>query len=101
MPLPDFWLVRRARGGDNAAFGALYDHHAPRVYNLLRRMCKNMSAAEDLTQETFLAAYRSLSDWRGKGAFGTWLCGIAIRLYCNNRRRQGGQDEEVLDEGVP
>jgi RNA polymerase sigma-70 factor (ECF subfamily) len=99
MPLPDFWLARGARAGDKAAFGALYDRHGPRVYNLLRRMCADASLAEDLTQETFLAAYRSLAVWRGRGAFGSWLCGIAVRLYRNSRRSQS-LDQEELDETV-
>lgn len=96
MPVPDFWLVRRARSGDPAAFGALYDRHAPRVYSLLRRLSGDAAASEDLTQETFLSAYQALSAWRGAGAFSSWLCGIAVRHYRNANRRQIPEDE--LDE---
>src|SRR5439155_15589910 len=56
--------------------------------------------AEDLTQETFLAALRSLAAWRGEGAFGTWLCGIAYRLFANRRRRDSGRETEPVDEEV-
>jgi RNA polymerase sigma factor (sigma-70 family) len=45
----------------------------------------------------FLTAYRSLASWRGEGAFGTWLCGIAVRLYANARRR-AHPTTELLDE---
>ena len=99
MPLPDFWLVQRARAGDKAAFGALYDRYGPRVYNLLRRLCADSPQAEDLTQGTFLAAYSSLAGWRGRGSLGSWLCGIAVRLYRNSRRSQG-PDQGELDETV-
>jgi len=96
MPVPDFWLVRRARSGDPAAFGALYDRHAPRIYNLLRRLSGDATTSEDLTQETFLSAYQSLSAWRGAGAFSSWLCGIAVHHYRNANRRRIPEDE--LDE---
>ena len=99
MPVPDFWLVRRARSGDPAAFGVLYDRHAPRVYGLLRRLSGDATASEDLTQETFLSAYRSLNAWRGAGAFSSWLCGIAVRCYRNANRRRIPEDE--LDETAP
>lgn len=99
MPVPDFWLVRRTRSGDPAAFGVLYDRHAPRVYSLLRRLSGDATASEDLTQETFLSAYQSLSAWRGAGAFSSWLCGIAVRHYRNENRRRVPEDE--LDEMAP
>jgi RNA polymerase sigma-70 factor (ECF subfamily) len=102
MSIPDFWLVRRAKSGDKDAFGALYDRHGPRVYNLLRRMAGgDTSLAEDLTQETFLSAYQSLANWRGVGAFSSWLCGIAVRCYRNQARRSGASLEEPLDEQAP
>lgn len=99
MPVPDFWLVRRTRSGDPAAFGVLYDRHAPRVYSLLRRLSGDATASEDLTQETFLSAYQSLSAWRGAGAFSSWLCGIAVRHYRNASRRR--VPEDGLDEMAP
>lgn len=104
IPIPDFWLVRRAQGGDEKAFGALYDRHAPRVYNLLRRLCggSDIATAEDLMQETFLAAHRSLPSWRGAGAFSSWLCGIAVRCYRSRHRGERGlPDPQTLDENAP
>jgi RNA polymerase sigma-70 factor, ECF subfamily len=101
MLLPDMWLVRRARRGDQKAFGTLYRRHAPRIYNLLRRLSPNETNAEDLTQETFLAAYRRLDSWRGTGSLSAWLCGIAVGCYRTAQRaayRHGGM-EEMLSEG--
>ncbi len=91
------YLARRILDGDHAAFGLLYDRHSPRVFGLLRRLTGSATDAEDLTQETFLATYRALASWRGDAKFGTWICGIAFRLYANQRRRQAGRDVEPLD----
>jgi len=94
----DRQLVRRCLNGDRSAFGLLYDRHAGRVFHLLRRLLAGDAAeAEDLTQETFLAAYSALASWRGEGAFGTWLCGIAFRLYANLRRQLAPVEMETLD----
>jgi RNA polymerase sigma-70 factor (ECF subfamily) len=98
MERSDRHLVRRCLAGERAAFDALYDRHAARVFHLLRRLTGNEAEAEDLAQDAFLAAYRALPSWRGEGAFGTWLCGIAVRLYTNARRRQAGREEEPLSD---
>lgn len=89
-------LVRRCLHGKNEAFVTLYDRHAPRVFRILRQITGNVSEAEDLTQETFLAAYHGLASWRGEGAFGTWLCGIAYRRYTHACRGRV-EDTEPLD----
>ena len=88
MPKDERQLVRRCLSGDHNAFGALYDAHASRVFSLLCRLIGDPAESEDLTQETFLAAYSALGSWRGEGAFSTWLCGIAFRLYANAQRRR-------------
>lgn len=84
----DLWLIGKARRGDKDAFGRLYDRHHARVFALLRRLTGSVEGAEDLTQETFLVAYASLNNWRGLGAFSTYLCGIAVRQYQAARRRE-------------
>lgn len=98
MPFSDLWLVHRARSGDRRAFGSLYDRHGARVFNLLRRLCADATAAEDLTQETFLRAHSALGTWRGRGSFSSWLAGIAVRCYRNTHRQ--ARAEDALDEGV-
>lgn len=90
----DARLVRRTMNGDQSAFGALYDRHAPKVFRLLSRLAANRTLAEDLTQDTFVTAYRSLANWQARGMFSSWICGIAIRLY----RRQCSQDSHLIVE---
>lgn len=77
----DAKLVRRTLSGDTTAFGLLYDRYAERVFRLLCRLAQDRTRAEDLTQEVFITAYRSLGSWQARGAFPSWLCGIAVRLY--------------------
>ncbi len=89
--------VRRSLNGDRGAFDLLYHRHVPRVFHFLRRLTGDEADAEDLTQETFLAAYGALASWRGEGSLGTWLCGIAFRQYAA-ARRQRRLETEPLDE---
>jgi RNA polymerase sigma-70 factor (ECF subfamily) len=98
MPRNDLQLVRRTLSGERAAFDTLYDRHAGRVYHLLRRLTGCDAEAEDLAQDAFVAAYGSLASWQGRGQFGTWLCGIAVRLYAGSRRRSERRGTESLDE---
>lgn len=72
--------VARARGGDSGAFEELYRQHAGRIYALCLRMTADPARAEDHTQDTFVAAWRKLSSFRGESAFGTWLSSVAINL---------------------
>ncbi len=93
----DNHLVARCLRGDSNSFGRLYERHAVRVFHLLRRLTGNAAEAEDLTQETFIAAYAALAGWRKEGAFGTWLCGIAAKRYANARRGQLHRQEPEYD----
>jgi RNA polymerase sigma-70 factor, ECF subfamily len=89
----DNHLAARTLRGDNAAFGKLYRRHVARVFHLLRCLTGNTAEAEDLTQETFVAAYGALASWRKEGAFGTWLCGIAYKHYANAARHRRPETE--------
>jgi RNA polymerase sigma-70 factor, ECF subfamily len=99
MQIPDLWLVQKAKKGDTSAFGTLFTRHSRRVYNLLLRLCDNPTLAEDLTQETFITAHQRLADWRGVGAFSTWLCGIAVKHHLATRRRTN-QTEDLEETDI-
>ncbi|QEH38051.1 RNA polymerase sigma factor SigM [Aquisphaera giovannonii] len=77
-------LVRRARGGDIAAFGSLYD----RTVRLVRSVAADAGrdAAEDVTHETFLRAFRTLGSLRDPARFAPWLVGIARLVVLEQRR---------------
>ena len=80
QPDPTEMLVARARRGDARAFEELYRLHHRRIYALALRMIREPGRAEELTQDAFVEAWRSLATFRGESAFGTWLHGLAARV---------------------
>ncbi len=81
-------LVTEAQRGSIDAFNRLVRLHERQVYNVALRMVSQVDAAEDVTQDTFLLAYKSLHQFRG-GLFRAWLLRIATnRCYDELRRRQ-------------
>ncbi len=81
-------LVDALRRGDPDAFPALVDAFGERIYNFAGRMCRSGEDAKDILQETFLAAVRSVKDFRGEGKFSTWLFRIAANA-CRKMHRRG------------
>jgi RNA polymerase sigma-70 factor (ECF subfamily) len=82
-------LVARARAGDRAAFGELMRRYRPRIYALALHLTGNDHDADDVAQEAFLRAYRSLGDFRAASEFFTWVYRIAVNLSLNVRRATG------------
>ncbi len=71
-------LVRRAKDGDVAAFGQLVRLHERTVYGVVSRMVRSKDEVDDLAQEIFLQAWRSIGKFRGDSRFSTWLHTIAV-----------------------
>lgn len=93
-------LIVQARGGDSAAFGAIFEHHSRFIYKFIYAMLDEKSVAEELTQETFLAAYKSIHNLRGDASLRTWLCAIAkniVHKYLRSRRRGGTSSGEEIE----
>jgi len=93
-------LVRRAKGGDLAAFEELVTRHERRVYTLARRIVGNEHDAEDVTQETLISALRHLSEFREEANFGTWISRIATHAALKIIRKRKGLMIESLDVGL-
>ncbi len=79
-------LVERARGGDDAAFGALVEAHQARVFRAALAVLGSPEEAEDVAQEAFLTAHAKLHTFRGDAAFSTWVGRIAWRAALDRRR---------------
>lgn len=80
-------LVERARAGDDQAFAALFEEfHAP-ILNYLHRMVNDRAVAEDLTQDTFIKAYKALPKTKPDLAFKAWLYRIATNTAISHMRR--------------
>jgi len=80
-------IVQRARQRDEAAFALLVDRYGQMVLSLTFSSTQNPVEAEDLAQETFLVAWRSLPRFRGDAAFSTWLYGLARSRCADHARR--------------
>jgi RNA polymerase sigma-70 factor (ECF subfamily) len=79
----DRQLVERAQRGDKKAFELLVVKYQRKLARLLSRFIRDASEVEDVTQETFIKAYRALPSFRGDSAFYTWLYRIGINTAKN------------------
>lgn len=98
---PDAELVSLAKNGSLDAFNSLVDRHQAQVYGLCRRMLGHPEAAEDATQEAFLAAFRGLKGFQ-EGNFQGWLLRIAANQCRDEYRRRGRRiAASTLNPGEP
>ena len=94
-------LMRRAARGDSRAFETLYDELSPAVYGLARRVVRDPTRAEDVTQEVFLDVWRKATRFdveRGKAK--TWIMTIAHRRAVDAVRRSEAQKRQD-HQGAP
>lgn len=88
-------LVGRARRGDREAFGQLYDAHVRALLGRAVTLLKHRAQAEDLVQDVFVEAWRSLEQYEpDRGSFGAWL-GARLRSRAIDRLRQRARRSET------
>ena len=92
------FLVARARQGDAAAFEELVRRHQRRVYAVARRIVRAHDVADDVSQEAFVRAWRSLDRFEAGRPFAPWVCRIAANLAINHVRSPRAR-EDGLPEG--
>jgi RNA polymerase sigma factor (sigma-70 family) len=81
-------LVERCKRGDSLAFSAIYQKYAKAMYNTSLRIVNHTGDAEDVLQEAFTDAFRSLEDFHYKSTFGAWLKRIVINKSINQLRKR-------------
>ena len=98
-------LIALSRRGDLAAFNLLVEHYQRPLYNLCLRMLASPEAAEDATQEAFIAAYRAIGRFRGgaegggrAAGFRAWLFRIGANACYDELRRRRARPAASLDE---
>jgi RNA polymerase sigma-70 factor (ECF subfamily) len=92
----DLRLIERVLSGDRQAFGALVRSHERRVFRVTLAVLGQVEDAEDAMQETFIKAYRHLSQFRRESRFTTWLIRIAVNEAL--QKRQARKEHVSLDE---
>jgi RNA polymerase sigma-70 factor (ECF subfamily) len=103
----DLMLVERTVAGDQKAYELLVLKYQRRIERLIGRMVRDTDLIEDIAQETFIRAYRALSQFRGEAQFYTWLYRIAVNtakkalvdlkrdpVISESSLRGGGDDDE-------
>jgi RNA polymerase sigma-70 factor (ECF subfamily) len=94
-------LVQRAATGDRMAFERLYRDHVGAVYGVCLRLTRDVSTAEDATQEAFIRAWRGLNGFEARSRFGTWLQQIAVRVALTCRRHMARRLEPQAPADLP
>jgi len=80
-------VVQKAKEGDTQAFEELVQRHFSKIYHTALHIMADGDEAEDMTQETFIRAYRALAKFDGRSSFFTWIYRILINL-CLNRKKE-------------
>ena len=94
----DAELVARTQAGDPEAFDELVIKYSPRLYNLVYNMTSNHEDTNDLMQDIFSKAYRSIRGFRGKSSFYTWLHSIGANMTINFLKKRGRRFNMSLDD---
>ena len=97
----DAELVTRSQGGDLEAFDLLVTRHRGRIYAMIMNMIHNDADAWDLTQDTFVKAWKALPKFAAKAQFFTWLYRIAHNVTYDWLRKRGNRiDKTEFDESI-
>jgi RNA polymerase sigma factor (sigma-70 family) len=107
-PVPDSALVEAGRRGDQTAFAQIVERYQDAVYAVSYATTRDRALADDVTQDTFVAAWRYLGQLRDRSRLPAWLCGIArnrARDALKQRRREHANDAteppDLVDPSTP
>ncbi|HXB35802.1 MAG TPA: sigma-70 family RNA polymerase sigma factor [Puia sp.] len=96
MELTDTEIIKRVLAGEQAFFAQLVQRYQSYVFTLVLRFTDNREDAEEISQDVFVKAYRSLADFRGDAKFSTWLYTI-VRTSCITFLRKKRLETTSLD----
>ena len=82
----DITYIEQVLAGKINAFSYIVDHHKDKAYNLAFRICGNHEEAEEIAQDSFIKAYRSLNGFKMKSSFATWLFRIVYNTAISSVR---------------
>ncbi len=91
-------LLRRAAGGDSAAWRAIVGEFAPRVFGLLRAQCGDSELSEEIAQSTFCTLAAKIGEYVESGRFESWVFRIAMNRLRDEMRRRKRHARPMDDE---
>jgi len=94
----DEYYIERVLQGDHSSFATLVERHKDMIFTIAHRILKNREEAEEIAQDTFLKAYRSLRKFRKESKFSTWLYRIVYNLCVSHLRKNKMQTDSLDDE---
>jgi RNA polymerase sigma factor (sigma-70 family) len=94
-------LIDRCRAGDPSAYTILYDQHAGIVYSSILRLVGHTAEAEDILQDSFVAAFEGIAGYRESGTFKAWVKRIAINKSVDLVRKRKVRFVELELSGMP
>ncbi len=102
MPeLTDKELIERTLNGNDYSFSQLVNRYQDLIYTLSVRIIKNEQIAEEVAQDAFIRAYKSLKSFEHKSKFSTWLYKIAYNLSLNALKKENRSKEIFSDRELP
>jgi RNA polymerase sigma factor (sigma-70 family) len=96
IELTDTEIIKKILQGEQALYGQLVQRYQQYVFTLVLRFTDNRQDAEEISQDIFIKAYRSLADFRGDSKFSTWLYTI-VRTSCITFLRKKKLDTTSID----
>ena len=97
MKNDELHIITSILAGNTERFSYFLDTYGQRIFTLIVRMVGSPEDAEELTQDTFMKAFRHLSDFNGKSSFSTWLYRIAYNTALSSLRKQPNEVLSVDD----
>ncbi|MDR2680183.1 MAG: RNA polymerase sigma factor [Tannerella sp.] len=98
----DNYYIEKIRQGDTGCFALILERYGEQVFSLIVKIVGNREDAEELTQDVFVKAFRSLSSFRGDSSFSTWIYRIAYNLAVSAVRKKKTDcvpaDERLLSD---
>src|ERR1700761_6283888 len=98
--LSDIELINQTLGGNQSAYADLVKRHQRFVFTLALRFCKNREDAEEVSQDCFIKAYRSLASFQGQAKFSTWLYSIVYTTAMTFLRKKRVDTDSIDDENT-
>ena len=95
MKNDDIELVRKTLSGDKSAFDRLVKSASPRVFGIIHRFFREKQQAEDIAQEVFIRAYRSLHTYAQEKPFANWLSTITVRMCYKELKKEKNSLEKT------